>query len=342
MPDCTLIVPTFCRPEEVVTLLTTLLRLHDEGDPVPGEMVVIDGSPDRRVESALLAWPDWSRIPFKFGYVQSAAGLTRQRNVGIDCTSGKYVFFLDDDSIPLSGYFQVVRDVFEADRLERVGAVGGAVVNEMNRSLSLRWRLRFLLGLAPNVAPMKFHPSGTSVPRALMRPFSGTVPVDVLPGCAFTFRRRALDKHRFSGFFEGYSQGEDLEIALRVGREWQVLCCGDAKILHCSAPSGRPGSFKKGYMEVVNRQFIRKRYSRPLRLRHSMRFWLDVCFLIVMGFARICRHPTQWAAIGHIAGLICGAFSSIVRPPRYEEPTSPVKSRVHWQDPQPSSVGVSG
>jgi hypothetical protein len=198
-------------------------------------------------------------------------------------------------------------------------------MNEINKPIVRRWRIRLALRLAPSSDPMRFHPSGTSTPRGLMRPFTGIRDADVLPGCCFAFRREALDQERFSGFFTGYSQGEDLEMSLRVGRKWKVVCSGDARVTHREAPGGRPTSFLKGKMEVRNRHFIWKRHVPAPPFVDRLRFWLDIVFLVAMDIAWFLRRPAKLAPLRHAAGLLCGAALCLIRPPRYEEP--PVRRR---------------
>src|SRR5690606_24729970 len=146
-----------------------------------------------------------------------------------------------------------------ADAPERIAAVCGTIVNEMNKSrLSLRWRLRFLLRLVPRGEPGRYYPTATSVPKNRLTPFTGVREIDIVPGGAAAYRRKALERHRFSDFFTGYSQGEDLEYSMRLRREWEIRWCGDAHVLHNHAPSGRPPRFAHGRMAVRNRFFIWK------------------------------------------------------------------------------------
>src|SRR5204863_2293763 len=132
----------------------------------------------------------------------------------------------------LPGYFRAIRDVFANDAAHEVGAVAATLINEMDRPLSWRWRLRFWLRIVPRGEPGRYYPMATSVPRGLMRPFTGTRPTDIFPGAAFACRREVLDRHRFSDFFDGYCQGEDVEMSMRIGREWKLLWCGDAHADH--------------------------------------------------------------------------------------------------------------
>ena len=329
-----LVVATYKRPAEVKQLLVTLLSNVDTRRPdTPDEVVIVDGSPTAELGEELLRWATGRHLPFDLGYVRSPAGLTRQRNVGIDASRGEYVFFLDDDSEPLPGYFREMYRVFAQDAERRVGALGGAVLNEMDKPIPRRWQWRLRLGLTPRVEPMTYHASGTSTPKGLMKRFHGVRPVDVLPGCAFTFRREVFNRHRFSGFFYGYSQGEDLEMSLRVRRDWKVLCCGDAHLLHHSAPSGRPASFAKGRMEIRNRFFIWKRHVQNAPVVDRMRFWLDAGFLAAMDFAWFCRRPLKAHPLAHAAGVLWAAVECLVSPPQYQEPPAERVYAVDWQLP---------
>ncbi len=314
--ECSLVIPTYQRPDDLVSLLDALAAAPDP----PAEVAVVDGTPNGAVQRAVRAWREGRSAAFDLLYVSSPKGLTLQRNAGIDVTSGRYVFFLDDDAIPLPGYFAAIRNVFEHDEERRIGAVGGAIVNQMDRPLSGRWRLRLALGLAPRVEPGTYHASGTSTPRALLKPFTGVRRMDILPGCAFAFRREVLERERFSQFFSGYSQGEDLEMSLRVGRGWTLVTCGDAHVVHNTAPGGRPGSFAKGRMEVRNRHFIWKRHAGNPAWIDRLRFWADFAFLFAMDAAWFLRRPWRSGALSHAFGVAAGAAECLFAPPRYQEP----------------------
>jgi GT2 family glycosyltransferase len=296
---------------------------------VPGEVVIVDGSGDHSVECPLRRWASTAGLPFELAFVRCPPGLTRQRNAGIDASTDPYVFFLDDDTVPLDHYFCRIRDVFRDDTSGRVGVVAGLIENEVDKPISLRWRLRFALCLAPEVEPMHYHASCTSTPAALVKPFSGTKRVDIVPGGASCFRREVFAQHRFSEFFHGYSQGEDLEMSLRAGRDWELRWCGDARLLHLHVKTGRVGGFRKGRMEVVNRYFIRNRHSPDALLRHRIRFWLDIVFIACIDLLSFGRYPTQIVFLSHAAGVAIGAAECLVRPPRFKERAS-AAYRVNW------------
>ena len=306
--DGSLVIATYRRPELAVALLAHLVTLEDR----PGEVVVVDGSPDRQTAEAVATWARDRALPFRLVYVESPAGLTRQRNVGVDASHGEIVFFLDDDCRPQPGYFNAIREIFLNDQAGAVGAVGGSLINEMSQPLSWRWRLRFALRLVPRGEPGRYYPTATSVPRAFIAPFAGERPTDILPGAAFACRREVLRRHRFSAFFNGYSQGEDLEMSRRIGRDWRLVWSGDARAVHEPAPGGRPRSFQKGRMEVRNRYFIWRRYTPQPSVGCRIKLWLDFLLIGACSLAR--------GNFAHAGGVLYGAVECLVTPPHYAEP----------------------
>ncbi len=316
LADCSLVIATYRRYGELVRLLDTLLRIPD----APGEVVVVAGDGDSATGRILRNWVAARTVPFDLCYAECPTGLTRQRNAGIDLSSGRYLFYLDDDAVPLPGYFREMRRVFIEDRARRVGALAGCVINEMDKPVSRRWRLRFALRIVPRIEPMIYYPSGTHTPRGLLKPFSGLRKVDVMPGCAWTFRREVLEAERFSGFFEGYSQGEDLEMSLRIGKRWEIQCCGDSRILHLPGSGGRPVSYRRGLMEMRNRYFVWKRHSPRPGAGFTSRFWADTAFLMAMDFAWFGARPWRVEPLGHALGTFVGMIGCLASPPRFEEP----------------------
>lgn len=316
LADCSLVLATYERPGEIRTLLERVRVLPD----APAEVVVVDGSPGSASEDAIRNWAVERETPFDLIYVRSPAGLTRQRNVGIDASSGSIVYFLDDDCAPEPGYFAAIRRVYEEDLKREVGAVCGSPVNEMDGSLSFRWRARLALRIAPRGQAGDYLRMGASMPLAAAVPFEGSRPTMAMPGCSMSFRRATLERHRFSHFFYGYSQSEDLEMSLRVGRDHEVLWCGDARVIHDHAPGGRPASMAKGRMEVRNRFFIWKRYVTGPTVLDRIRFWADTAYSMGYDVAAFARRPTSLAPLAHLLGCARGALECIVSPPRYAEP----------------------
>jgi GT2 family glycosyltransferase len=327
LSDCGLIIPTFKRPREIIELLTLLATLPD----APGEVLVVDGSSENNVEEAVRNFATQD-LRFDLVYVKSPAGLTRQRNVGLDACSREFIFFLDDDCLPLPGYFREIRQVFLNDTRKEVGAVRGFLTNGINKPLTRLWRLRFALGLVSRGEPGQYFHSGTSTTWDMVPCFHGVRRIDVLAGGASAYRREVFAKHRFSEFFYGYAQGEDLEMSLRIGEDWKLLACGDAFVNHNHAEHGRPAGFRRGRMAIRNRFFIWKRHSPQASAKDRVRFWGDSLlsvFYYLFGFA---THPWWPYFLGYATGTVCGALECHLRPPRHEEPVAQQQYEFRFEE----------
>lgn len=314
--DCALIVPTYRRTKELIRLLNALAALPD----IPGEVLVVDGSPEPELEHSLLAWASMLALRFDLVWIKSPKGLTRQRNVGLDACEREYVFFLDDDSLPEPGYFNAIRQVFVDDTAVQIGAVRGFLTNGINTPVTPLWRLRTWLGLAPRGEPGRYHASGFSGTWNMVPPFEGSREVEVLSGCAFALRREVSLKHRFSEYFHGYAQGEDLEMSRRIAKDWKLMICGDARVNHAEAKGGRPAGLARGRMAARNHYFIWKRHSPEAGWKDRMRFWGNHALIVVYHSLAYLRRPTHVFPLAYATGTFCGALECIFSPPRYEEP----------------------
>lgn len=318
MGDCALIVPTYKRIAELQRLFQTLVDLEE----VPGEFIVVDGSPEDELDLALREWVTSADVSFDVIYIRSPAGLTRQRNVGVDACSKPFIFFLDDDCVPERSYFQKIREVFESDRDREIGAVRGFMTNPVELKVNLLWKLRYRLSIVPNEGPGLYHHCGTSCTWNGIPPFKGTKEIDVLAGGAAAYRREVFDSNRFSQFFYGYSQGEDLEMSLRIRKDWKIVLSGEAHVDHREATHGRPPGFKRGRMVARNRFFIWKRHSPCPGLKNSIRFWADQLLVVSYNIAVFVVRPTRPYYLAYVCGISSGLLECIISPPAHEEPAA--------------------
>lgn len=323
-PESSLVVPTYRRHRQVTEQLDVLAGLADS----PDEVVVVDGEAGGELGRVLSQWRTARSAPFDLVYVESPKGLTRQRNVGIDISRGSTIYFFDDDILPHSGYFDAIRSVFAADPERQIGAVGGIIPAEMTGKMPRRWKFRLAIGLVPDRPAFRYLPCGTSTPKHRVTPFTGIREVNILSGGVSAWRREVFDHERFSEFFESYAQGEDMEMALRVSRNWRVVCCGDARVNHLHTPGGRPRPFAKGRMELLNRYFIWKRHAGRPGLLDRVRFWLDAGLITGMDIAWWCARPNRTDNLAHAAGIVSAVWSCWFSPPRYEEPPARRRYRV--------------
>ncbi|MGD0775200.1 MAG: glycosyltransferase [Candidatus Solibacter sp.] len=316
LEDCCLVIPTYCRPDEVIALLEHIAHQPD----APVEVAIVDGSPEDGLSRRMQDWRAACDPAFDLIYSRGPRGLTRQRNAGVDLTTKPYVFFLDDDALPLPGYFGAIASVLANDASKSIGGVCGYVLADPDDRVPRRWALRFALGIVPQIEPLRFGDSGTSVPSVRVKPFAGWRPVDIMPGCAFACRREVFERDRFSAFFDGYSQGEDVEMSLRLCASWKLVWCGDAHVKHNKAQSGRPAGYALGLMDVRNRYFLWKRHRPRAGFVDRLRFWLDIGLVVALDLVRACSGPGRRHALAHAAGLTRASLGCLISAPGYQEP----------------------
>src|ERR1700730_12615656 len=87
--------------------------------PSDGEVIVVDGDPERSGDEVVREMAG-EHPDLDLRYVPSKAGMTLQRNVGIDAAHGEVVVFVDDDCTFEPGLFEALEAAY------RDPAVGGA------------------------------------------------------------------------------------------------------------------------------------------------------------------------------------------------------------------------
>src|SRR4029077_20437773 len=108
---------TRARPEG----LARILQCAASALPDDGEVIVVDGDPNRSAEP--VAGDTRSRHPrWHLISLPSRPGITAQRNVGIDAASGDVLVFLDDDCTFEAGFFEALQAPYEDSAV--VGVTG--------------------------------------------------------------------------------------------------------------------------------------------------------------------------------------------------------------------------
>lgn len=274
----TLCICTFKRPEELNKLITILLKFNY----LPKEIIIVDGSGNRESYNSVREVISSSGKDINFIYVFSPAGLTLQRNVGLDLSRGRVIHYIDDDCIPLIDYFETIDKFFELNI--DYGAITGNIINEYSFRPGFRHRIRTSLGIYPKDGnPGTYYCNGSSVPKGLISPPMENCDIDIMSGASMSIRKTVLvEVGGFSPFFDGYSQGEDIEISLRIKRISKIKLLAGAKCNHYHTPSSRPNLRKKGQMEVYNRFVIWSIHSPNKNLSCQIKMFLDFSLLSII------------------------------------------------------------
>jgi GT2 family glycosyltransferase len=280
------LIPTLRRPEILRETLESIL----EADPLPDEVLVIDGDPEesaRRVVDELR--PAGGRPDFRF--LASRASVTRQRNDGIDVATGDVIVFLDDDVGVDPKLFATLGGAYSEEEI--VGATGRVVEPAAHRIGGYESRLRRML--FAGVPEGSFAPFG--YPRYS---FHGDREMDVefMPGCLMSVRRDAARLVRFDETLGGYALAEDEDFSYRLSRAGRIRFLPDAVVEHKKTGFSTANAYEFGRKLVVNRTYLFRKNFRPNPWR-----WMQfgVLFLLLLAHRLVNR---EWAgARGLLAGI---------------------------------------
>lgn len=166
-------------------------------------------------------------------------GFARANNQAARLARGRFLFFLNNDTVVPPGTLRTILDYAEAH--PRVGLIGPRLRDGAGRfQVSCRPRptvatflSRTSLARAAGILRRGYH----RYRRESFDPHT-TRPVDVLMGAALFMRRDVFVAH--GGWDEGYTfGGEDLDLCLRVGRSRPVVYFPGAEIIHLGRASSR-------------------------------------------------------------------------------------------------------
>lgn len=278
---------------------------------VPDEVIIIDGAPpgDTATEEAV-AQVVARGLPFAVRHQRAERGTAVQRNAGLDLATGALVALIDDDIRLDPGFLDAIIQVFAADEAGLVGGVVGYRTNQYlgrNGALPPRWRWYRRLGLLTTFEPGAYDwATGYPINANLQPPFTGTRPVSFMTTACAVWRRAVFEGGlRFDPWFQDYGVLEDAHLALRAGRTWTLLQCGDARCEERSAPGGRVSNRAVGYKTVVNYWYVFTSVAGPLSASQVWRFWRFQAFEVVRILAYLVAHPSR-AGVDELLGRAKG------------------------------------
>jgi glycosyltransferase involved in cell wall biosynthesis len=246
----------------------------------PDSLIVVDASRDVETECILQEFIELGNISFSVLYLRvngHLRGLTRQRNVALDWCATDLIAFFDDDIVLEP---DCVKEMESAIRQsEDIVGIGARILDE-DAKPGLLWNSLQWLGAVPDLTPGEYQRSGLIAPLRLLGEYQNEIDVDRLPGGCTVWRTSLAQKERFSEFFHGYAQSEDLEFSLRMAKYGRLVASGKAQARHLHATQGRPDQIGLGRMGIINRHFIH-RTTLPDRR------WQDVVWFIYAQFLYI-------------------------------------------------------
>lgn len=240
-PLISAIICTYGRATPLKDLLASL-----ESQSYPNfEVLVVDGneepSPARQGVDDYVAQ---TKSRLNIAVVTSNKGLTRQRNVGLRSAKGDLICFFDDDVTFAPDFFLNLVAIFRDPHLQNVGGLTPYDTLHYPIPVTLRWRLRALLGVMPGLDPGRIDRLGRAVPISFLKPWPGRKQVGWLPGFCMIYRRTAIEGLWFDELLPTYA-GEDRDFSMRVAHRNRLLICGDLHVKHHYTVEGRDDSLNR-------------------------------------------------------------------------------------------------
>jgi glycosyltransferase involved in cell wall biosynthesis len=327
----TLIICTYNRRNAIETLMNSIVTQSI----YPNQIIIFDGSlnTDTKIYFETKAFKNLDY----FLIDDSIRGLTKQRNFGISKvnSSSEIVCFLDDDTILDVNYFHEIINSYS--EFPEAFGVGGYIVNESKWSFvgntykvtlkefyfdgwktddGSRFVLRKILKLDSNEPPgySSDFSHGRSV--GFLPPSGKTYKVEQLMGGVSSFRKKVLDTHKFSTYFEGYGLYEDAEFTIRISKLGQLYLNTNAKLEHHHDASGRPNQYNYGKMVVRNGWYVWRTKNPNPSLIHRIKWNSITILLILIRFSNTFTTSKSKEAFTETLGRLVEWFSLFFRKPR--------------------------
>jgi GT2 family glycosyltransferase len=268
------IICTRNRYQEIICCLNSIAQQT----LLPHELIIVDSS-----DRPLLQVPQFTALfnaavftRTELIYCHTAAGLTYQRNQGIEKSSKDIIYFFDDDVMLSPTYLACMHKIFQI-HLAYAGGMGDISNIRKNGSRKYAWFRRFFLlpyegGSGTfTFSGMPTHPYGATAFKE----------VEVVGGCCMAFRRDILKQFLFDEKLQGYSYLEDADIAYRISRDYQLFFNPNARLEHYESPVARDRQVDVSAMVMYNYSYIFfKNFYSENRLKIIGYFW-SVCGLFL-------------------------------------------------------------
>jgi glycosyltransferase involved in cell wall biosynthesis len=267
---------------------------------LPSELCIVDSSEVAPAREEIERLCDEAGV--RLEYVQPAPrGLTVQRNLGIERTTGDPVFLIDDDVTFADDVHEEILAEYARWGPELGGVRGEATVPQRPARSTILWRRFFGMGgwwpEASGRMRAGFYVEGVSTSASVRR-------LEYFNGWFMSFRREVFEHERFDENLAGYAFKEDVDLSYRVVKRGYVLVqTPRARITHHKSPSERLSVFDQVRMAVAN-QFYLHRKNMPQTLRYRAALWWALLGTLPLHAGKV----LQTRDPGWLTGFLFGAW----------------------------------
>lgn len=289
------VIATYNRPDDLTRTVESLLAQT----VLPTELCIVDSSPDAPARESIEKMCEEAGLPVDYHH-PAPRGLTVQRNVGIDRTTGDPVFFIDDDVWMAPDCHEEVLAEYGRWGPE-LGGVRATPVRPATPSLATRiYRRIFGIGgwwpEASGKVRSGFYAEGVS-------DSAGVRKIEYFNGWFMSYKREVFEHERFDEALAGYGYKEDIDFSYRVSRRYVLLQTPKARCDHLKSPSARLNSHNLQRMNLAN-QFYLHRKLMPQDGLHRAALWWAWLGLFILNIGK----ALQTKDTGLVTGMIAGAW----------------------------------
>ncbi len=288
-------IPTMNRPAELKRCLKRVLAQK----PMPVEIIIIDDGNlgENQIQDAM--GREFSRIRL---IRKEKPGLVGSLNLAAKECRTPWLLVLDDDIILAKNYVEHIINYLMNDHAHQtLGAIVGIPLQKLPKP-NIRTKCRLLLErlfLITGRIEGRFLPSSfcTDFGRGWRprHPYS----IEHIPSGLAWWQTKVLKQNQYDTWFEGYAYGTDKELALRVSRQYRVICHPSARALHNKSPNSRLPSERLGFMKVRNHTYIFQRHFGHRYISRILFYWAMIGQLLLSFTALIGSNniSAQWLEV---------------------------------------------
>jgi GT2 family glycosyltransferase len=292
------VIATRDRPTDLVKTVASLSKQT----VLPAEVCIVDSSDETPARAEIEALCDEASLPLDYHH-PAARGLTVQRNVGIDRTTGDPVFFIDDDVQMAPDCHEQVLAEYERWGPE-LGGVRAAPVHPARPALlTILYRKLFGIGgwWPENSGRIRrgFYAEGISESAGVRK-------VEYFNGWFMSYRREVFDHERFDEALAGYAYKEDIDFSYRVSRHYTLVQTPAARCDHLKSGAARMSSHQLQRMNLAN-QFYLHRKLMPQTAGNRVAMWWAWTGLFILNLGK----AAQTSNPGLVTGMVAGAWEQV-------------------------------
>jgi GT2 family glycosyltransferase len=133
-------------------------------------------------------------------------------------------------------------------------------------------------------------------------------PVDFVPGGLALWRTVAFKELLYDTWFiEEYAHAADLELSIRLKKDWEIIGVPAARGLHGKSPRSRTPKASLGRMKIRNQRHIFLKHFSGSPIRWICFYWAVLGQIVLMTMAALTalnHRRERWAEVGGMVGAL--------------------------------------